>query len=76
MRRREGISNILLILMPSGRALYIHILTNFAKYAKQKLLKYVILVAERKSKIEYTNIMIASEATGNPTDTFIISRTP
>ena len=75
MRRREGISNILLILMPSGRALYIHILTNFAKYAKQKLLKYAILVAERKSKIEYTNIMIASEATGNPKDTFIIYRT-
>ena len=50
------ISNTLRIFILSGHARHFHIITKFAKYAKQELLKYAILVAEGESKIEYRTV--------------------
>ena len=56
LMRRVRISNTLWIFILSGHAHHYHIVTKFAKYAKQESLKYVILVAEGESKIEYRTV--------------------
>ena len=56
LMRRVRISNTLWIFILSGHARHFHIVTKFAKYAKQESLKYAILVAEGESKIEYRTV--------------------
>ena len=60
LMRRVRISNTLWIFILSGHARHYHIVTKFAKYAKQESLKYVILVA-RYAIVVLKNVILVTE---------------